>query len=144
MCGDMYPIGEVSEMNKLPITFVSVCALCVGISFADTGSDRYEREMAKYKQTDTFENCIRNTSIKNTKVLDSSNIIFEMRDKKVYLNTFDNKCHSLGLTRQFAYKPTNNRLCSFDIISVFNLDGPRGSCGLGKFELLEKLPENES
>lgn len=140
----MYPDEEVSLMNKLIITFVSIFTFCVKISFADTGSDRYEREMAKYKQTDTFENCIRNRSIKNTKVLDSSNIIFEMRDKKVYLNTFENKCHSLGFTRQFAYKPTNNRLCSFDFISVFDSTGPRGSCGLGKFELLEKLPENKS
>ncbi len=131
-------------MNRLIVTFFGVFTLFIGVSSADTAAERYEREMAKYKQTNTFENCIRNGSIKRTKVLDDRNIIFEMRNNTVYLNTLDNKCNSLGFTRQFSYKPTNNRLCGYDIISVFDSIGPRGSCGLGQFELLEKLPENNS
>lgn len=131
-------------MSKLLVTSISIFTLCVGISFAETKAKRYEEEMAKYIQTDTFENCIRNRSIKSTKVLDDSNIIFEMRNKKVYLNTLSHRCHSLGFTRQFAYWPRGNRLCGYDFISVFDSIGSRGRCGLGKFELLEKVPENKS
>ena len=131
-------------MNRLLITSVSIFTLCIGISFAETKAERYEKVMAKYTQTETFKNCIPNRSIKSTIVLDDSNIIFEMRNKEVYLNTLDHKCHSLAFTRQFAYSPTGNRLCGYDIISVFDSMGPRGSCGLGKFELLEKVPESSS
>lgn len=129
-------------MIRTLITTLSVFTLCFGISFAETGSERYEKEMAKYKQTEKFENCIFNRSIKRTKVLDDSNIIFEMRNDRVYLNTLNNRCPSLRFSRQFAYKPTNNRLCGYDIISVFDSSGPKGSCGLGQFELLEKLPDD--
>ena len=129
-------------MTRTLFTTISIFTICFGISFSETGSARYEKEMIKYKQTEMFENCIFNRSIKRTKVLDDSNIIFEMRNNRVYLNTFNQRCPPLRFSDQFAYKPTNNRLCNFDIISVFDSSGPKGSCGLGKFELLEKLPED--
>lgn len=131
-------------MNKLLVVSISLFTLCIGISFAETKAERYEKEMAKYKQTETFENCIPNRSIRSTKVLNESNILFEMRNRTVYLNTLDHRCPSLRFSEQFAYRPTNNRLCGNDIISIFDSSGPKGSCGLGKFELLEILPENNS
>lgn len=129
-------------MYKLLFASISSFALLASASFAQNSAERYAREMAKYKQTGTFENCIRHSSIRRTKVLDDKHIIFEMRGKKTFLNTLDHKCHSLGFLRKVGYSVHGNRLCSYDSISVLDDLGPRGACGLGKFELLEKLPEN--
>ncbi len=129
---------------RILLTSIAVFSLCLGVSFAKTSAERYEDEMAKYKRTDMFEKCIRHNSIKRTKVLDDTHIIFEMRNGQVYLNTLTNNCRPLGFTRQFAVNVRNNRLCDVDFISVLDSMTSYGSCGLGKFELLEELPDNES
>ena len=132
-------------MNKLPLMFITAISLSLSGAQAKTPAERYAEEMAKYSKTNTFENCIRNNAIKRTKILDSQNIIFEMRNKKVFLNTLPRKCHQLARTRQYAVNVRNNRLCSVDVITVMDaMIGPRGACGLGKFELLEKKAEIDS
>lgn len=130
-------------MMKIIISAICFFALGISVVFsADTKAERYAKEMAKYKQTDKYENCIRPSSIKRTVVLDDKHIIFEMRGKKAFLNTLPYDCKPLGFTRQFGYQIRGSRLCGLDIISVFDSSGPRGSCGLGKFQELEKLPKS--
>ena len=117
-------------MTRAILFSVTIFSLILSVSFAKTKAERYEEEMAKYKQTETFENCVRYSSIKRTKVLDDSHIIFEMRNKKVYLNTLVNDCRPLGFKRQFSVNVHGNRLCNVDFISVFDPMMSHGSCSL--------------
>ena len=74
---------------------IFILTLCVAFSFV-TEEERFAREMAKYTQTNVFENYIRPHQIKRTNVLDDNYIIFEMRGKQYLLNTLDHKCSRLG------------------------------------------------
>lgn len=127
-------------MLKSLMSAVCLIVLMTTSVSADTGAERYAKEMAKYKQTDTFENCIRHQSIKRTKVLDDNHIIFEMRNKKFFLNTLERKCPRLGFERAISYTVRGGRLCNVDFVSVLDPLGIGATCFLGKFEALEKLP----
>tara|TARA_R110002096_G_scaffold428927_1_gene641262 strand:- start:92948 stop:93346 length:399 start_codon:yes stop_codon:yes gene_type:complete len=130
-------------MLKTLICTASFFALGFMASNAQTNTERYDKEMAKYKQTNTFENCVRPSLIKQTKVLDDQHIIFEMRNNRVYLNTLDHKCSRLGFERSITYNVRGGRLCSTDVVSVLDTTvGAGPGCFLGKFEILEKLPKD--
>jgi len=129
-------------MFKILICAASFIAMGFTATFAITNAERYAKEMAKYKQTNEFENCISPSRIKQTKVLDDSHILFEMRGGRVYLNTLESKCSRLGFERAITYTVRGNRLCNVDIVYVLDPTFGNGpSCSLGKFEILEKLPK---
>ena len=98
--------------------------------------------MKTYDKTDKVESCVSLQRIDQTRILDTQNILFEMRNGDRYLNTLPLKCSGLTPYRAISYKPSINRLCSTDIITVFEPGQPApnsyGSCGLGKFTLLKK------
>lgn len=86
--------------------------------------------------------CINPRLIRSTHVRDDQTIDFEMSGNTVYRNTLPYKCSSLGFEERFAYKLSTSQLCSVDIITVLQSfggglsQGP--SCGLGKFQKMEK------
>lgn len=130
-------------MLKTLICTASFFALGLMASNAQTNSERYDKEMAKYSQTGTFEKCVRPSLIKQTRVLDDNHIIFEMRGNRVYLNTLDHKCSRLGFERSITYDVRGNKLCSLDVVSVFDTTlGAGPGCFLGEFELLEEIPKD--
>ena len=131
-------------MMKILISAVGIFALTVSVAFSFVSKEeRFAKEMAKYTQTNTFENCIRPHQIKRTNVLDDNHILFEMRGNQYLLNTLDHKCSRLGFERSISYTVRGGRLCNTDIVSVFDATmGPMSSCFLGKFEILEKLPKD--
>jgi len=127
---------------KILISALGIFTLTLSVAFSYvTKEERYAREMAKYTQTNTFENCISPHRIRDTNVLDDNHIIFEMRDRRILLNTLDSTCRRLGFERSISYTVRGGKLCNTDTVSVFNGVGPVASCFLGKFELLEKLPK---
>ncbi|MDG1709431.1 MAG: hypothetical protein P8H03_11750 [Emcibacteraceae bacterium] len=121
------------------ILLASISIMTANFAFAEN-SKRYTKEMAKYDQAGEFKNCIKPYNIKNTTVLDNNHILFEMRGKRYLLNKLANKCHSLGFNRSFGYTARGGNLCGSDIITVLDNGDSRGSCGLGKFEVLNKKP----
>ena len=127
-------------MFKVILFIASIFVIATVSVFADTQSERFAKEMAKYKQTNVFENCVQHNRIKRTNVLDDNHILFEMRNNKYFLNTLDHKCSRLGFERSIAYTVRTSKLCSYDIVSVFDPIGMGPGCFLGKFEVLEKLP----
>jgi len=138
----------VMKKMLLSILFLVACTGAGILTFgfvansAETQSERYSKAMAKYKQTNTFENCVMPSRIRQTTVLDDNHILFEMRNRRVYLNTLDHKCSRLGFERSIAYDVRGSRLCNTDVVSVFDsTTGVGPGCFLGKFELLEKLPK---
>lgn len=88
-------------------------------------------------------NCVQLRQISSTSVRDDRTIDFHMLGGKIYRNTLPYSCPGLGFEEKFMYKTSLSRLCSVDIITVLNNTGglSRGaSCGLGKFQPMEKLP----
>ena len=79
--------------------------------------------------------CIQLNEVRETHVRDDQVIDFEMAGKRVYRNTLDGACPSLGFEERFAYSVSNGLLCSTDLITVLQSTGTRGAtCGLGKFQ----------
>lgn len=96
-------------------------------------------ELAKYNRTGEFINCIDTHRVRNANVLDNQHIIFEMRGGRDYLNQLPYRCSQLGFHESFSYTLRGlNKLCNVDFITVITSTGPGASCGLGKFEKLEK------
>ena len=80
------------------------------------------------------ESCISLNAVRDTTVHDDYTIDFHMAGDKVYRNTLDGRCPSLGFEESFTYSTSLNRLCNTDIIYVLYTDGTRGAgCGLGEF-----------
>ena len=132
-------------MFKIIICTASFFVLGFMSSSAKSNLERYEKEMSKYKQTNVFEKCVRTRFIKQTKVLDDNHIIFEMGNRKVFLNTLDHKCSRLGFERSITYSVRGGRLCSTDVVSVLDTTlGAGPACFLGKFQVLERLPKDKN
>lgn len=86
--------------------------------------------------------CVQIQSIRSTNVRDDRTIDFIMNGRKIYRNTLPNSCPSLGFEKRFSYRTSLSQLCSVDIITVLWNVGPGlqpgASCGLGKFQPMEK------
>ena len=95
-----------------------------------------------YVPTGKAVDCVQIQSIRSTNVRDDRTIDFVMNGNKVYRNTLPNSCPSLGFEKRFSYRTSLSQLCSVDIITVLWNAGPGlqpgASCGLGKFQPMEK------
>ena len=84
--------------------------------------------------------CLSMNSIRSTKVLDDSRVLFFNARDKVYLNRLDRECLGLSRSGTFEYRVQSGarhaRLCSTDSISVIETSGRGLNCGLGMFEPL--------
>jgi hypothetical protein len=79
--------------------------------------------------------CVQLNQIRQTHVRSDQVIDFEMSGKRMYRNTLDSACPTLGFEERFSYSVSNGELCSSDLITVLQSTGIRGTtCGLGKFQ----------
>jgi hypothetical protein len=89
------------------------------------------------------KSCVTISQIRSTKVVDSSTIDFRMVGGKTYRNALPQSCPGLKFEDRFSYRTSLNQLCSVDIVRVLHDQGGRlyegAGCGLGKFQLVEKL-----
>ncbi len=88
------------------------------------------------------QRCINTSTIRSTRVIDDSHIVFVMRGNKLFLNTLRRECRGLGREGRFSYVVRSHSLCRNDQISVlyasgFGLQEGR-SCGLGMFTPITK------
>jgi len=104
-------------------------------------SEALAKALVGYQTTGVIKKCVRMSDIRNTKVIDDQNILFELRRGKAYLNKLPNRCPRLAAENRFSYKVTVGQLCSVDTITVlFSPPGVSGpTCGLGNFEVYEKI-----
>jgi hypothetical protein len=114
------------------------------------GGATYAGERIKPAPTDVTPvgepvSCVQSSQIRQTKVIDKQTIDFVMRNGDVYRNSMDYSCPGLSFNESFLYKSSTNQLCSVDIITVLENYGGglnRGaSCGLGKFQKVERMPK---
>ncbi|MEC3911094.1 hypothetical protein U5A82_11620 [Sphingobium sp. CR2-8] len=121
-----------------PAARFALYAAFAGIALPALAKDKPDPYVAKGKPVD----CIQIGSIRSTDVRDDRTIDFIMNGKKAYRNILPNSCPSLGFEKRFLYKTSLSQLCSVDIITVLWNGGPGlqpgASCGLGKFQPIEK------
>lgn len=100
-------------------------------------------KLKEYRSTGEFQHCVSRSRIRDTDVLDDYTILFHMTGNKVLKNSLPFRCFGLGFERAFGYSLTTSLLCNVDIITVISDAGFNTSCGLGDFELLEKIEPKE-
>jgi len=93
-----------------------------------------EAEDAIYADDESVpsEKCLNPKMIKATHVLDDRNILFVMRNNKIYRNVLPRECRDLARFGAFSYQTTYGRVCDIDQISVGGV-GTGRNCRLGPF-----------
>jgi hypothetical protein len=89
------------------------------------------------------KSCVTISQIRSTKVIDSRNIDFRMAGGKTYRNILPQSCPGLKFEDRFSYRTSLNQLCNVDIVHVLHDQGGQlhegAGCGLGKFQMVEKV-----
>ena len=113
---------------------VSGAAAAQSTGKKDSDKQSEEPEDAIYADDESVpsEKCLRPKMIKATHVLDDRNILFVMRNNKVYRNVLPRKCRDLARIGAFSYQTTYGRICDIDRISVGGPGGVGGSLGAGR------------
>ncbi len=116
------------------------------VTAQDTQNEKLTKALADYQKTGEVENCLRVNDVRSTDVIDDQHILFKLRNGKAMLNELPGRCPSLASENRFAYNVTVGRLCNVDTVTVlFATPGFAGpTCGLGKFEVYEKKPDEPS
>ncbi|GIX16894.1 MAG: hypothetical protein KatS3mg119_1080 [Rhodothalassiaceae bacterium] len=115
-------------------------AALAGKAAADDGAKK-DDPLAGYKETGHTERCLRLVEIDQTKILDRSNILFKLKNGKLYISRLEHPCPGLARDRAISYSLSIPELCDLDIITVIDtgLRQEVGSCGLGTFHEVEKV-----
>ena len=104
----------------------------------DRGKDKADPYVASGDPVD----CIPIGQTRSTSVRDDRTIDFQINGGRIYRNVLPNSCPGLGFEKRFSYVTSLSQLCSVDIITVlWNQGGalqPGASCGLGKFQPMER------
>lgn len=107
------------------------------VSFAYVAAAQEENEE---QASDEPVRCLSMNSIRSTKVLDDSRVLFLNARDKAWLNRLDRECLGLARSGTFEYRVQSGarhaRLCSTDSITVIESTGRGLNCGLGMFEPL--------
>lgn len=86
--------------------------------------------------------CLSMSSIRSTRVVDDSNVLFFHGRGQVYLNRLERACVGLARYGKFTYEvhtgARHARLCVTDSITVLERTGRGFNCGLGMFEPLSQ------
>jgi len=114
------------------------------LAVAGTGA---RAETGAQEEGDKAQACVPIAQIDHTKILDDQNVLFYMKNRKIYKNHLPNRCAGLKAADTFRYKTSQSQLCNVDIITVLNRTGgdfmPGPSCGLGMFEPYTPPPKEE-
>jgi hypothetical protein len=82
--------------------------------------------------------CLSMASIRSTKVIDDSTVLFFHGRGRVYVNRLERECIGLARNDKFTYEvhtgARHARLCATDSITVLERMGRGFNCGLGVFE----------
>ncbi len=98
-------------------------------------------KLSGYELTGDVKRCFRSTNIKSSRPLDDFHILFKLRNGDEYLNRLNHRCSGLKIEGAYKYTTGIAQLCHLEIITVISTSTgtPRGSCGLGRFEKIQKV-----
>jgi len=103
-----------------------------------------QKILADYTRTGEKVNCLGVRQISEIKPLDNHYLLVRARGGKFYLNVSKNACRGAARgNARLQYTTSVAQLCQHQIISVIDNTSNilLGSCGLSKFERLEKKAE---
>lgn len=110
-------------------------------------SERAAERLAGFDATGETRTCLSTAQIRTIEALDARHFLVEVRGGQYYLNKTTGRCSGAGRGgNRLQYAISNSQLCRNQIIRVVdNSDGfTVGSCGLGSFETLEEIPDDEA
>jgi hypothetical protein len=85
--------------------------------------------------------CLQLRAIDRTEVVDTRNILFYLKNDRVYQNALPHVCGMLSANRPFLYRVTTQQICDLDTITVLEQWSfgftPTETCMLGKFKLVD-------
>lgn len=103
-----------------------------------------EAALARYERTGETRNCVSTRRIDRIEPLSERVWLFEMRGGEDYLNVVSRGCSGADSAFTYLqYETSGTQLCASQIVRVIDQpsDSPRGSCGLGPFERLDRLED---
>jgi len=125
---------------KCVLIIALTSAVAAGAAFAGEAKKDETPELVGYTRTGEMENCIYARQLDQVKILNSKQIIFEMTNGRYYLNE-PKSCPTLRKRYALKYDASIGQICSTTIVTLLDTAGGipyQGSCGLGKFEKVEK------
>lgn len=98
------------------------------------------KELQKYNRTGQYVTCLTSHQIRESQILNSTQILFKMNGGDAYLAE-PKSCSGLSRNLALSYDATTGQLCNTTIVHLLDTSSPvptRGSCGIDRFEKLEK------
>jgi hypothetical protein len=127
-------------MTRVLIAAFLSTALTSGAALA--GEAKTEQvPLVGYTRTGEMSNCIYARRLDQVKILNSTQILFEMHGGDFYLNE-PTSCPSLRKRYALKYDSTIGQICTTTIVTLLDTGSGihyQGTCGLGKFEKVEKI-----
>ena len=114
-------------------TYIFVWLACL-LALPSPGPSRADEAMEENARA-----CINASVIRNTRIVDDSNILFYVRGSSIYHNILPKRCIGLSREGRFSYKIATGSLCRLDTIRIIYRGSGIGglqegaACGLGYF-----------
>lgn len=119
--------------------FIAAFAIAMPLTSA-LAADKPAPELEKYNRTGQYETCLTSHRIRETRILNDKQILVTMNGGDAYLAE-PKSCPGLSKGLALSYDATIDQLCNTTIIHLLDTSSPvpaRGSCGIERFEKLEK------
>ena len=131
-------------LTKLLSGFALGIAAVAGLPGAALARSKSAEDiLSKYEKTGESVSCMTLSSVRNTDIVDDYSMLVQSGGN-MFLTEFNGRCIGLKSEGRYVHESHTGRMCKGDIIRVLDtLGGFRGSCSLGEFEKLEKIPEPE-
>jgi hypothetical protein len=128
---------------------VSIALAAASLSASD-GSDIPEHvldALEGYEVTDEQRSCASTHRILDIRVIDDRNWLFKMHGSQSFLNTMGRGCRDADDPFSYmVYQSYGSQLCRGDVIRLVDRGGigaTRASCILGRYRVLNEVPEKE-
>ena len=115
----------------------SYLSLLCGAMLLSLASAVAQEDEGKDKEDDEPLRCVSMSSIRTTKIIDDSTVLF-YQGRRIFVNRLDRECVGLARNGSFTYQVQSGaryvRLCDSDSITVLEPGGRGFNCGLGLFD----------
>jgi hypothetical protein len=130
-------------MSLATAAAILLALMTMGLTGLASAADRGDAtELDNYVRTGETKSCLSARSIKSARILNRSQILFEMRNGARYLNE-PRHCGGMRSSQAISYTLTSSSLCSLTIIKLIDPSSPsweQGACGLDDFQALAPKP----
>ena len=127
-------------------TFIFLIAATIGFAlptWAGENDDPKSLQDLGYEVVGEEKACLQTSRIDRTRILDDYTILFEMRGRRdpAYITRLANRCPGLSFNDGFSYETHGGLLCSVQTIKVLDPSGFGITCGLEKFQPVQKIED---